>query len=64
MSEAQAFISQADLEAVTGAITMEQFAAKQEEFKQKYGFITEAYDKWVQANKAVLRRKGVKEIDW
>ncbi len=64
LSEAQAFISQADLEMITGAITSTQFTAKQEEFKQKYGFITEAYDKWVQANKAVLRTKGVKEIDW
>lgn len=64
MSEARAFISQATMEAVTGAITMDQFAAKQAEFKQKYGFIAEAYDKWVQANKDLLRRKGVKEIDW
>jgi hypothetical protein len=64
LSEAQAFITQADLEMITGAITSAQFKAKQEEFKQKYGFITEAYDKWVQANKAFLRTKGVKEIDW
>jgi putative aldouronate transport system substrate-binding protein len=63
-SEANAFISTATMEAVTGAITMDQFAAKQKEYEQKYGFITEAYDKYVQANKADLRRKGVKEIDW
>jgi ABC-type glycerol-3-phosphate transport system substrate-binding protein len=64
MSEARAFISQATMEAVTGAITIDQFAAKQADFKQKYGFIADAIDKWVQANKAELRRKGVKEIDW
>ncbi len=64
LSEAQAFITQADLEMITGAITSAQFKAKQAEFQQKYGFITEAYDKWVQANKAFLRTKGVKEIDW
>lgn len=64
LSEANAFITQADLEMITGSITAAQFKAKQEEFQQKYGFITEAYDKWVQANKPLLRSKGVKEIDW
>ncbi|WP_128659139.1 extracellular solute-binding protein [Paenibacillus sp. 598K] len=62
--EANKFITQTTVEAIMGAITMEQFDEKVNEFKSKYGFIQDEMTQFVQENKDRLRALGVKEIDW
>lgn len=62
--EANKFITQATVEAVMGAITMEQFDQKVQEFSKKYGFIYEESTKYMNDNKQRLKEMGVKEIDW
>jgi len=64
IGESQAFINQAVVKAITGEITMDEFSNQQRLFKTKYGYMEDAYTKWMDANKEKLRLSNVKMIDW
>lgn len=64
LTESDIFLSGATVEAITGKISMEQFDKKVEEYKSKYGFIAEAYTKYMNEHKAQLENWGVKSVNW
>ncbi|MFC5403104.1 hypothetical protein [Cohnella soli] len=64
LTESDIFLSGATVEAITGKISMDQFDKKVEEYKKKYGFIAEAYTKYMNEHKAQLEKWGVKSVNW
>ncbi|OGO82818.1 MAG: hypothetical protein A2Y21_07205 [Clostridiales bacterium GWC2_40_7] len=64
VEESNLFISEASVKAVMGQISMDDFDKKVAEFKTRYGFISDAYTKFIQENKAALKAKGAIEVDW
>ncbi|GGD72948.1 extracellular solute-binding protein [Paenibacillus nasutitermitis] len=64
LPESNIFLAAATVDAITGKITMEQFDKKVEEYKEKYGFIGEAYTKYMNEHKEQLEGWGVKEVNW
>lgn len=64
LPESNLFIGSATADAIAGNITMEQFDKKVEEYKKQYGFIGEAYTKYMNEHKEQLLSWRVKEVNW
>lgn len=63
-AEAFEFEKAASIKAIMGQITMADFDKQVEEFKSRYGFIFEAYTKYIQRHKDDLISKGILEAGW
>lgn len=58
------FISQATSKAIMGQITMEDFDKLVQQYNKEFGFIDEAFTKYMNENKETLKKKGCIEVDW
>ncbi len=64
VGEANAFISEVVTKTVMGEMTSEEYDAKVAEYESLYGYMADEYQAYVDANKDLLRSKGVMEVDW